>query len=229
MDTLGDYYKKGNNGHAVLLSHSLGRDPSDMKELSDYLNALGYTVSCPLYPGHGKSMVDLIKTCVYDWYDHQSHELQKLLKQHDKVFVVGMSIGGTIAVNLAEQFGISGLITINAPIIGFDIKEDIEKFNKNETDKCIQNLYYEHRYKYFHYVTNLGQKHELKKISCPQFILQGANDKERYKISSSLLMEYTSSQHKVRKDYEDGNHLLLLEKQRVEVIKDVSDFIQQFS
>lgn len=63
------FFLEGKNNQGVLLCHTLAGDPSQMLELGKMLNKNGYTVSCPLYKGHGGSYEDIINSDVDDWYD----------------------------------------------------------------------------------------------------------------------------------------------------------------
>ena len=54
------FFLEGKNNQGVLLCHTLAGDPSQMLELGKMLNKNGYTVSCPLYKGHGGSYEDII-------------------------------------------------------------------------------------------------------------------------------------------------------------------------
>lgn len=218
---------EGKNNLGVLLLHTLADSPDQMIEFGKKLNKRGYTVSCPLYKGHGGSFIQVIQTEVRDWYQTVLEAYEDLSQKVDGVFVVGMSIGGTFAVKLAQEKDLKGLITINAPLIGFDIMSDVFEFSKNTKDQALIERYREHRLNYFRFVTELGQIDQLQKITCPLFILQGSLDMIRYKTSAMLLMEYVGSIVKQRKDYARSFHLLLLEDDKKEAMKDIISFIQE--
>jgi len=221
------FYLEGSLNKAVLLCHTLGADPSEMKELAKKLNKQGYAVSCPLYPGHGGTFDDMVATDVTDWYDMLSHEYDRLQEQFEDIYVVGMSIGGTFTVKLAEEKSPKAIATINAPIIGFDLYSDLYQYAQQEKDKEKIKRYRDHRYVYFKFVTELGQIENLKKIECPIFVLQGSQDAMRYKTSSMMLMTYPPNEIKQRKDYPYSRHLLLLEQDRKEAIQDIIQFFSE--
>jgi carboxylesterase len=218
---------EGTNHKGVLLCHTLAGDPSQMWELGKKLNKQGYHVSCPLYDGHGKTFLDVISTEVTDWYKNLVDAYNELSTKVDSVVVIGMSIGGTFAVKLAQEFEPSCLVTINAPIIGFDVINDVFAFSKTAPNKEIVKRYEEHRLRYFHFVTDVGQVENLRKITCPTFILQGSLDLDRYKTSSMMLMEYVNTDKKQRRDYAKSRHLMLLEADRKQIIKDILSFVEE--
>lgn len=221
-----DLFMEGTNQQAVLLCHTLGGDPSDMKGLAKTLNKAGYTVSCPLYPGHGGTFDDMVATEITEWYDTVSAEFDRLKETYPSVYVVGMSIGGTFTVKLAEEKEVAAIATVNAPVIGFDLYTDLFQYTRAEKEKEKIKRYRDHRYVYFKFVVELGQIENLKKISCPMFVLQGSMDQSRYKTSSMMLMDYVSSEVTQRKDYAQSRHLLLLEGDRKEAFQDILEFFQ---
>lgn len=222
-----DIWIEGTNQKAVLLCHTLGGDPSDMKGLAKVLNKAGYTVSSPLYPGHGGSFDDMVATEITEWYDTVAAEFDRLKETYSSVYVVGMSIGGTFTVKLAEEKDVAGIATVNAPVIGFDLYTDLFQYTRAEKDKEKIKRYRDHRYVYFKFVVALGQTENLKKITCPVFVLQGSMDQSRYKTSSMMLMDYASSEVTQRKDYAQSRHLLLLESDRKEAYKDIREFFDK--
>jgi len=221
------FYLEGKNNVGVLLLHSLADSPDQMMELGKKLNKRGFTVSCPLYKGHGGTFNEMIDTNVTDWYETAVEAYEFLSKQVEGVFVLGMSIGGTLAVKLAEEKEVRGLITVNAPIIGFDVVNDVFEFSKNTSNQELIDKYRKHRLDYFRFVTEIGQITALEKVTCPLFALQGSLDRVRYKTSTMLLMEYVKSEVKQRKDYRQSYHLLLLENDKKEAMKDIIKFMEE--
>jgi carboxylesterase len=85
--------------------------------LADYLIARGYTVSCPLLPGHGTTIEDLHQTSWQDWADHAERAYRALKSDCETIFVGGESVGSCLAIYLAVHYPeISGLI-LNAPAL----------------------------------------------------------------------------------------------------------------
>ncbi len=220
------FFLEGNNNQGVLLCHSLAGDPSQMLELGKKLHKKGYSVNCPLYKGHGGSYEDIIYTDVDDWYETLLNAYNALKEKANDIYVVGMSIGGTFTVKLAQEHNLKGIVTINAPIIGFDIENDIFNFKKNTDNEKLITRFRDYRTRYFYFVTELGQIENLKKITCPMFVVQGSLDAARYKTSTQMLMSYANSEIKQRKDYPKSYHLALLENDKKELIKDIVDFIE---
>ncbi len=223
------FYLKGKSDDGVLLCHTLAGEPEQMKELGLILQQNGYHVSCPLYKGHGSTFSELIQTDASMWYQDVKDSFMTLRSNiKGNIFVVGMSIGGSFTVKLAQEVDVAGICTINAPIIGFDVKTDVQDFSKKFNNKEeVIHTYHTHRSLYFDLVVELGQIHNIQKITCPLFTLQGTLDGDRYKTSTMMLQRYTNSSIKQRIDYPKSEHLLLLGPDKEQAIQDIVQFINK--
>ncbi|WP_037362608.1 alpha/beta hydrolase [Amycolatopsis orientalis] len=108
----------GSSGAGFLLCHGFTATPDGMRTWGEHLAAEGFAVRCPLLPGHGTHWRDLNRTTWQDWYGCVREALLALRADCDQVFVGGMSMGGTLALRLAEEFGsdISGLVLVNPSV-----------------------------------------------------------------------------------------------------------------
>ena len=89
----------GRNG--VLLVHSLGGSPIELKFVAHTLAQLGYTVYCPLLPGlAGGTDVSGLSTW-RDWYEALEKAHDELMQHCDAVLVGGISAGSMLALRLA--------------------------------------------------------------------------------------------------------------------------------
>ncbi|MEV6264182.1 alpha/beta fold hydrolase [Streptomyces sp. NPDC051784] len=99
----------------VLLCHGFTGSPQSLRPWADSLAARGLTVSLPLLPGHGTRWQDMAVTGWQDWYAEVDRELRALLARCERVFVLGLSMGGALALRLAAKHGdaVSGLVLVN--------------------------------------------------------------------------------------------------------------------
>jgi len=99
----------------VLLCHGFTGSPQSLRPWAEYLAAQGLSVSLPLLPGHGTTWQDLARTGSPDWYAETERALAGLRAQCSEVFVMGLSLGGCLALRLAECHGpgVSGLVLVN--------------------------------------------------------------------------------------------------------------------
>ena len=111
-----DLQEEGSQG--VLLLHGFGDTPQTLALLARRLKKSGYSVLAPLLPGHGRSMESFGKSRANDWIVTARDAFTDMRGRHDSVSVVGLSMGGALAVLLAaEQREIPALILI-APYLG---------------------------------------------------------------------------------------------------------------
>jgi carboxylesterase len=88
-----------------------------MRPLAEAIAAAGHTVEMPLLPGHGTSIEDLIPTRWSDWLAAAEAAYTGLAGRTDRVAVVGLSMGGTLATRLAvDHPETAALVVINPAV-----------------------------------------------------------------------------------------------------------------
>lgn len=102
----------------VLLSHGFTGSPASMVDWGRYLAERGYTVAVPLLPGHGTVWQDMVPTRYEDYYAALSAELDTLKERCDAVVVCGLSMGGCLALTLAERRpdDLAGIVLVNPAV-----------------------------------------------------------------------------------------------------------------
>ncbi len=107
--------------HGVLLLHGFGDTPQTLDLLARRLGKYGYSVLAPLLPGHGRTMESFGKSRANDWIAEAKDAYLDMRTRHDTVSVVGLSMGGALAVLLAaERTEIPALVLI-APYLGMPV------------------------------------------------------------------------------------------------------------
>lgn len=93
------YIPGGPNG--VLLVHSLGGSPLELKFVANALSRQGYTVYCPVVPGitHGTDVSGM--STWRDWYKAVEDAFVELRKHCDHIVIGGASAGAVLALRLA--------------------------------------------------------------------------------------------------------------------------------
>jgi carboxylesterase len=114
-------YHAGSGSVGVLLIHGFTGSPRSMRDWAEQLEADGCRVAVPRLPGHGTSWQELALTEWQDWYDCVEREFVALRQSCDQVFVGGLSMGGCLALLLAERFGeqVAGIVLVN-PVVATD-------------------------------------------------------------------------------------------------------------
>lgn len=87
----------------VLLIHSLGGNPIELRFVAQALARQGYTVYCPLLPGLGGGTDVSGLSTWKDWYRAAEMAHDELMSCCDNVIVGGLSAGATLALRLARE------------------------------------------------------------------------------------------------------------------------------
>jgi carboxylesterase len=96
------YSASGDNRGALVL-HGFTGNPQSMRGLAVALADAGFTVELPLLPGHGTAVEDMLDTRWKDWSHAAEQAYVDLAARTDAVVVVGLSMGGSLSVWLAEH------------------------------------------------------------------------------------------------------------------------------
>lgn len=106
----------------VAVVHGFTGNPNSTRPVAERLHREGFTVEVPLLPGHGTSVKDMARTRYADWRAEAERVLDDLRGRCDEVVLVGLSMGGTIALDLAgsRPSDVAGVVTINAQILDPD-------------------------------------------------------------------------------------------------------------
>ncbi len=103
---------------AVLLCHGFTGTPQSLRGWAERLAAEGFSVRVPRLPGHGTTWPELNRTRWPDWYAAVETELLALAPSHETVIVGGLSMGGALALRLAQQHPdlVDGLMLVNPAV-----------------------------------------------------------------------------------------------------------------
>ena len=107
------FLQRGNE-IGILMIHGFTSSPGDFGELANFLAEKNITVYAPLLPGHGTHPRDLKLVSHQDWINSAQQALDLL--DTKKKFVLGYSMGGTLALTLAAKNNLDGVISINSAI-----------------------------------------------------------------------------------------------------------------
>jgi carboxylesterase len=116
----------GSSQHGAVVLHGFTGNPSSMRSIAEALAALDLHVELPLLPGHGTSVDDMLPTRWVDWAGEAEAAYQRLSTRATHVVVVGLSMGGALALRLgANHPDIAGLVCIN-PVTQPQVPEVVE-------------------------------------------------------------------------------------------------------
>lgn len=114
-------FRAGSGPVGVLVSHGFTGSVQSIRPWAAALAAPGdgwegARVVAPRLPGHGTSWRDLARTRWWDWYNAVDDAYEELAGQCERVFVAGLSMGGALALRLAQRRDVAGVMLVNPAI-----------------------------------------------------------------------------------------------------------------
>ncbi|HJZ32686.1 MAG TPA: alpha/beta fold hydrolase [Hyphomicrobiaceae bacterium] len=105
----------------VLLIHGLGGTPTELRFIAQGLARAGRTVLCCQLAGHCSTPEELRRSTWQEWYQSVAQAHARLRQQCDIVLAGGLSMGGILALRLAQQHpdDVHGLL-LYAPTLKLD-------------------------------------------------------------------------------------------------------------
>ena len=102
----------------VVLCHGFTGMPASMRPWAEALAGAGLTVRVPLLPGHGTRWQDANRVTWTQWYAELERAFDEVRARCTHTFALGLSMGGTLVLRLAEQRGadVSGVAVVNASL-----------------------------------------------------------------------------------------------------------------
>lgn len=237
----------------ILLIHGFGGGVHEVQPLADDLVAQGYQVACPVLAGHAPlgGRVDrriLSRSKWTDWVEDAHMELQ----QNDSdVVVIGFSMGGLIAFQLASRQladsqtansltgtpKIRSIITINTPIyywnllqVAKNLLDDLRHISLDHTKRYLRakgNSPIPAMLEFLKLLQNT--KSLLPQINCPALILQAKDDDTVRLTSVNYLLSHLGSSQKSAKFIGRGGHLILHSDQASEVMQIITEALQKMT
>src|SRR5687767_4344740 len=107
-------FSLGDGPVGCLLIHGFTGCPQSLRPVGDYLAERGLAVEGIRLPGHGTTWEDLNARRSDEWIAAVDAGFEKITEGRNKVFVVGLSFGGTLMLDLAARRPdkIAGLVSI---------------------------------------------------------------------------------------------------------------------
>ncbi|MGH1366523.1 MAG: alpha/beta hydrolase [Calditrichia bacterium] len=100
----------------LLFFHGYTGSPYEGSRFAEHFCKLGYGVSVPLLPGHGTKPEDLFDVTHTLWLDAAAKAYKEMAKRYKRIIVCGQSMGGALALHIAANFPVDGVITMAAAI-----------------------------------------------------------------------------------------------------------------
>jgi carboxylesterase len=229
----------------VLLLHGFTSHVSSVDGLVPYLEAAGIPYRVPILRGHGTRYQDLRGVTARDWYVDAESALIDLWNYADRVVVVGFSMGGLVALELAMRHPdkLAGVVTAAAalkyvdPLAGLApllakfvrywpmpdpfhdpaARERARNYPKCATD-ALASLW--------SYSQEIASR--LREVHVPIRVLQSKKDQVVAPESANIIYEKVSSPHREIIWYHKSGHEMMMDLEAEEVFEDIMEFVHRF-
>ena len=236
---------EGDSRNHVILIHGYTGSPTDFNGFPNAIQkALGATVSVPLLQGHGTNLNDLARFDYGDFFTQIETEIEQAIKQGKRVFLGGYSFGGSLALDLAAKYPVSGVFTVATPyklqfplstplvsIISIMRRSWPKKIDAAERELRAGAIYYkEMPGRALPMVKKVSKKlaGTLKNISCPCLTIQSSNDPIAHKKSGDSINKGIASVDKKVVILEDSMHGIFYTDSKDVIVSEVVEFLSKY-
>lgn len=216
-----------------LIIHGFTGAPYEVMPLAEHLRQQGYTTVVPTLAGHGKHVRELSNFTYLDWIASAESKLADLLASHQKVYIIGFSMGGLIGLYLAHKYPVQGLITLSTPIYVLDKKmilKNIVNGLKNKDYRRIHkyagNVLYTPLKAVINFKILLSKSKKLiPAITTPLLIIQGLKDDTVQPQSADYIFQHAGSINKKLHFIPKSGHLICCDCEKQLVFELVNTFL----
>lgn len=220
-----------------LIIHGFGGSVVEIEALAKFLTHHGYKVSCPRLPGHTGNKHDFKGVTYQDWIEHCEKELLELQKTCDQVVIIGFSMGGLIAANLATRYPIHAMGTLCTPIYFWNFKRiilnllhDIKTLKPNNVKRYFRSSGGVPISIMINFLKLLYKTRPLfKLINQPIFVAQSLLDDTVQIRSAEYIFTQVKSIQKQLKYYPNSDHLICCSGDASLLFQDLLEFLQQIN
>ena len=229
---------------AVLLLHGFTGSSADVRMLGRFLEKKGYTTLAPHYKGHGVDPEELITTSPADWWLDVQQAYQQLKEAgYQEIAVAGLSLGGVMALNIAANYPVKGIVTMCAPMtmrttdVMFEgvlnYARDYKKFEGKESAQIEVEVAQ---------ITEKGMpslpqlqefiaktRKEVDMIYAPILVVQSTQDEVIDTESASIIYNEIESLEKQIKWYDHSKHVITLDQEKDQLHEDIYRFLESLN
>lgn len=110
-------FEYGSGERGLLLLHGYTGTPYEMRPAGEFFAERGFLTYCPRLSGHGTVEGDLNSCTFYDWINSVEEAYLYLRGRCSQVYVMGLSMGGLLALKLAQLHKeIKRVVILAAPL-----------------------------------------------------------------------------------------------------------------
>ena len=228
--------------HAVLLIHGFTGSPAHMRLIGEGLRENGFAARGILLPGHGKSPEAMRSATWQDWFQACREAAVEMRERYRYLTVAGLSMGGCLALMLAEQMDLEACVTIAAPMKTkakfrslAPVAALVHPMVHKRADGSRDSLIVEYDIGYDSYplssVAHLSAimsraRQNLSLIHCPVLVVQSHSDKTVTPDSPEIILNGVSSKMKGQCWLENAPHVCTISPEYPKIVGCMTEFLR---
>ncbi|MDQ1704133.1 MAG: carboxylesterase [Frankiaceae bacterium] len=225
----------------AVLCHGLTGMPGSLRAWGEALAAAGLTVRIPRLPGHGTRWQDANKVSWQDWYAALERAFDDVRSRCERTFVMGLSMGGTVALRLAEERGadVAGVVVVNPslfttrkdakllPVVRFLVPSFPPVGNDIKKPDTVEPAYDRLPVKAAYQLSRLWKltNAELDKLTQPLLVITSRDDHVVEPENSTRLMDGAASTNKRQIVLENSFHVATMDNDLPLIIDETLKFV----
>lgn len=229
-----------------LLVHGFTGTPKEMRMLGDSLTQEKYTILAPRLAGHATQVKDITRSHWEDWLCSVEDGINLLKGCTQKQVVMGLSMGGILALVAAARYDLAGVVCFSTPCsLPGDprakylpvLKFFIRQVSKGKPDWRNQEAAKDHTH-YPYYPTPAiiqlkelieAMQAELVNVTIPALFVQSRQDQGIPAESLDTLAASVSSTDVSRLWVENSGHVVIREPEREVIFTEVKSFVKRIT
>lgn len=232
----------GSGRAAALCLHGLTGTPYEVRPLGEALSGAGIRAVGPALPGHNQTPRQLAEVHHEQWLEAARSRLAELREQHDRVFCLGLSMGGLITLALAAEGGVAAAVAVGTPLrlrqplaALVPVLRYLVPFPRKRVGSDIRDLAARERHPSYD-VMPLAAVRQLQRlqarvrpllprITVPLLVAHGALDRTADPADSRVIFERVRSAERRHLVFEDSGHVVPVDRGGQRLAEAVVEFL----
>jgi len=230
---------------AALCLHGLTGTPYEVRSLGRAIAAAGIDAVGPVLPGHNATPEALSKVSHSDWLEAASAHYQRLRERYERVFVVGLSMGGLLSLAIAQRYPVDALVVVGTPLVlrqrfawMVSVAKYFQPLPEKQGGSDIRDAAARERHPSYT-VMPLASVHELQRLQrlvrsglsqvcCPILVAHGAHDTTADPEDAEVIVASVSSDVREHLVCASSGHVVPVDLDAAELGKRAAEFLSRF-